>query len=82
MSNRCFVVVDGYLGDDGYIDGNIRIFSTQQKAEEYIKKYQEFMKKGLRPGDKFHDYYDSEGNLLPWVVEAISRERIKKHTDA
>ena len=58
MSNSCFVVVDGYLGDDGYIDGNIRIFSTRKKAEEYIKKHKEFMKKGMRPGDKFHDYYD------------------------
>ena len=58
--NICYLVVDGYRGDDGYIDGNIRIFSTRQKAEDHIKKYQESMKKGRRPGDKFHDYYDKQ----------------------
>ena len=58
--NRCYLVVDGYRGDDGYIDGNIRIFSTRQKAEEYIKRYQDSMKKGRRPGDKFHDYYNKQ----------------------
>ena len=58
--NMCYLVVDGYRGDDGYIDGNIRIFSTRQKAEEHIKKYQDSMKKGRRPGDKFHDYYDKQ----------------------
>ena len=42
-NNSCFVVVDG---DDGYVDGTIRIFSTRQKAEEFIKKYKETMKKG------------------------------------
>ena len=58
--NICYLVVDGYRGDDGYIDGNIRIFSTRQKAEDHIKKYQESMKKGRRPVDKFHDYYDKQ----------------------
>lgn len=24
---------------------------------------------------RFHHYYDSEGNLLPWVVEALSKEK-------
>ena len=56
----CYLVVDGYCGNDGYIDGTIRIFSTRQKAEEYIKKHQNSMKKGMRPGDKFHDYYDKQ----------------------
>ena len=60
MSNKCYVVVDGYHGNDGYIDGTIRIFSTKQRAEEYIKKYKEKMKKGRRPGDKFSDYYDTQ----------------------
>ncbi|MDH3765914.1 MAG: hypothetical protein OER82_08900 [Nitrosopumilus sp.] len=59
-SNTCFVVVDGYHGNDGYIDGTIRIFSTRQKAEEFIKKYKDTMKKGRRPGDKFSDYYDEQ----------------------
>ena len=27
---------------------------------------------------KFHDYYDSQANLLPWVVEAISKDKGKK----
>ena len=36
------------------------MFSTKQKAEEYIKKYKETMKKGRRPGDKFSDYHDSQ----------------------
>ena len=58
MSDKCYLVVNGYLGDDGYIDGNIRIFSTRQKAEEYIKKHEDFMREGRRPGDKFHDYYN------------------------
>ena len=58
--NICYLVVDGYRGDDGYIDGNIRIFSTKQKAEDHIKKYQDSMKKGRRPGDKFYDYYDKQ----------------------
>ncbi len=57
-SNTCFVVVDGYHGDDGYIDGTIRIFSTRQKAEEFIKKLKEEMKKGKRPGEQFSDYYN------------------------
>lgn len=54
--DKCYHVVDGYRGDDGYIDGTIRIFSTRQKADAHIKKYQESMKKGMRPGDKFQDY--------------------------
>ena len=60
MSNKCYVVIDGYNGNDGYIDGTIRIFSTRGKAEEFIKKYKEAMKKGRRPGDKFSDYYDNQ----------------------
>jgi len=59
-SNTCFIVVDGYNGNDGYIDGTIRIFSTRQKAEEFIRKYKDTMKKGRRPGDKFSDYYDEQ----------------------
>ena len=58
FSNRCFVVVHGYHGNDGYIDGTIRIFSTRQKAEEFIKKLKEEMKKGKRPGEQFSDYYN------------------------
>ena len=58
--DKCYLVVDGYRGNDGYIDGNVRIFSTRQKAEEHIKKYQDSMKKGMRPGDKFHDYYNKQ----------------------
>ena len=54
------MVIDGYHGNDDYIDGTIRIFSTKQKSEEFIKKYKETMKKGKRPGDKFSDYYDSQ----------------------
>ncbi len=57
-SKTCYVVVDGYHGNDGYIDGTIRIFSTRQKAEEFIKKLQEEMKKGKRPGEQFSNYYD------------------------
>ena len=57
-SNACFIVVDGYHGDDGYIDGTIRIFSTRQKAEEHIKKLKEEMKKRKRPGEQFSDYYN------------------------
>jgi hypothetical protein len=57
-SNTCFVVVDGYHGNDGYIDGTVRIFSTRVKAEEHIKKLKEEMKKGKRPGEQFSDYYD------------------------
>jgi hypothetical protein len=57
-NNTCFVVVDWYQGDDGYIDGTIRIFSTRQKAEEFIKKLKEEMKKGRRPGEQFSDYYN------------------------
>ena len=56
-SNKCYLVVDGYRGNDGYIDGTIRIFSTRQKAEEFIKKLKEEMKKGKRPGEQFSDYY-------------------------
>ena len=56
-SNTCYVVVDGYRGNDGYIDGTIQIFSTLQKAEEFIKNLQEEMKKGKRPGEQFSDYY-------------------------
>ena len=29
---------------------------------------------------KFFDFYDSRGNLLPWVVEAISQEEGEKLT--
>ncbi|MDH3696458.1 MAG: hypothetical protein OEQ15_03990 [Nitrosopumilus sp.] len=57
-NNTCYVVVNGYHGDDGYIDGTIRIFSTRQKAEEFIKKLQEEMKKAKRPGEQFSDYYN------------------------
>ncbi len=57
-SNTCFVVVDGYHGNDGYIDGTIRIFSTRVKAEEFIKKLKEEMKNGKRPGEQFSDYYN------------------------
>ena len=52
--------MDGYCGNDGYIDGNIRIFSTREKAEEFIVQSETEMKKGKRPGDKFHDYYDAQ----------------------
>ena len=58
--DKCYLVVDGYRGNDGYIDGNIRIFSTRQKAEDHMKKYQDSMKKGMRPGDKFHAYYNKQ----------------------
>jgi len=34
----CYVVVDGHHGDDDHIDGRIRVFSTVQKAEEFIKR--------------------------------------------
>ena len=54
----CFIVVDGYHGDDGYIDGTIRILSTLVKAEEHVKKLKEEMKKGKRPGEQFSDYYN------------------------
>ena len=57
-SNTCYVVVNGYHGDDGYIDGTVRIFSTRQKAEEFIKKLEEEMKKRKRPGEQFSDYYN------------------------
>lgn len=57
-SNICYVVVNGYHGDDGYIDGTIRIFSTSQKAEEFIKTLKEEMKKRKRPGEQFSDYYN------------------------
>ncbi len=56
--NVCYVVVDGYLGNDGYIDGTIRIFLTRQKAEGFIKNLQSEMKKGKRPGEQFSDYYN------------------------
>ncbi len=56
--NVCYVVVDGYSGNDGYVDGRIRIFSTRQKAEEFIKTLQDEMKKGKRPGEQFSDYYN------------------------
>jgi len=58
LSNICYVVVDGYHGNDGYVDGTIRIFSTRQKAEEFIKKLKEEMKKGKMPGEQFSDYYN------------------------
>lgn len=57
-SNTCFVVVNGYNGNDGYIDGTIRIFSTRQKAEEFINELKEEMKKRKRPGEQFSDYYN------------------------
>jgi len=55
--NICYVAVHGYHGNDGYIDGTIRIFSTRQKAEDFIKKLDEEMKKRKRPGEQFSDYY-------------------------
>ena len=58
FNKTCFIVVNGYHGDDGYIDGTLRIFSTRQKAEEHIKKLKEEMKKGKRPGEQFSDYYN------------------------
>ena len=66
--NKCYVVVDGYRGNDNYIDGNIRIFSTLEKAEEFIKKSKEIMKKSKRPGDKFFEYYD-EQTIVEFEVE-------------
>ncbi len=57
-TSTCYAVIDGYHGDDGYIDGRVRIFSTMQKAEEHIKKLKEEMRKGKRPGEQFSDYYD------------------------
>ena len=59
-SKKCYVVVDGYCGNDDYIDGNIRVFSTREKAVEFIEKSKTEMKKGKRPGDKFSDYYDNQ----------------------
>ena len=58
MNNICYVVVDGYHGNDSYIDGTIRIFLTRQKAEEHIKNLKKEMKKGKRSGEQFSDYYD------------------------
>ena len=55
-----YVVVDGYHGNDGYIDGRIRIFSTRPKAEEFIKKHKETIGKGGKPGDQFPDFYDDQ----------------------
>lgn len=58
MNDICYVVVDGYHGNDGYIDGTIRIFLTRQKDEEHIKNLKKEMKKDKRPGEQFSDYYD------------------------
>ena len=66
--NKCFIVVDGYIGNDHYIDGNIRVFSTYEKAEEFIAKSKEIMKKGKRPGDKFHDYYNKQ-TIVEFEIE-------------
>lgn len=41
VSEKCFVVTNGYEGNENYIDGNIMIFSTREKAERYLKKLQE-----------------------------------------
>ena len=60
IEKTCYVVVDGYHGSDGYIDGRIRIFSTNQKAEEFIKKHKETIRKGGKPGDQFPDFYDDQ----------------------
>lgn len=58
LSNFCHAVVHGYHGNDGYVDGTIRIFSNRQKAEEFIKKLEEEMKKRKKPGEQFSDYYN------------------------
>lgn len=55
-----YVVVDGYYGNDGYIDGRVRIFSTRQKAEEYIKKLKEDIERSRKPGDQFHGHYNDQ----------------------
>jgi hypothetical protein len=46
-------VVDGFHENDGCIVGKIRILSTPQKAEEFIKKHNEETKMGMMPGDSF-----------------------------
>lgn len=62
--DKCYVVVDGYCGNDG----NIRIFSTRKKAEEFIEKSKLEVKKSKRPGDKFHDYYDAQ-TIVEFEIE-------------
>ena len=58
--DKFYIVVDDYRGNDNYIDGNIQIFSTLEKVEEFIKKSKEIMKKSKRSGDKFFEYYDEQ----------------------
>jgi hypothetical protein len=52
---------------------------------EYIRIGKEMeWKKGLNKAKeilvRFFDFYDSGGNLLPWVVEAIAQKEEKKPT--
>jgi len=58
FEQHLYAVIDGYHGNDGYIDGTIRILSTRQKAEEHVTKLKEEMKKGKRPDEQFSDYYN------------------------
>jgi hypothetical protein len=52
---------------------------------EYIRMgkeldWEEALNKAKKIIVRFFDFYDSGGNLLPWVVEAISNEEDEKPT--
>ena len=52
---------------------------------EYIRmgkelNWEEGLNKAKKVIARFFDFYDSGGNLLPWVVEAISQEEEEKPT--
>ena len=52
---------------------------------EYIRmgkelNWEESLNKAKEIIVKFFDFYDSRGNLLPWVVEAISQKEEEKPT--
>ena len=69
-------VQHGYSIEEPFVEPSVYVrMGAHLNVEEVLNEAKKIIL-------KFHDYYDSEGNLLPWVVEALSKRKDKKHTDA
>jgi pSer/pThr/pTyr-binding forkhead associated (FHA) protein len=60
----------GYSMEEPFIEPKEYIrLGTELNSKETLNKARSIIV-------RFYDFYDSKGNLLPWVVEAISRESV------
>ena len=64
----------GYNIEEPFIEPKVYIrLGTELNSKETLNNAKSIIV-------RFYDFYDSKGNLLPWVVEAISKEKDRKPT--